>query len=46
MIGRGSKCRFKYGEDDENDVHLNNETILFADDKSLNQMLSIRKLAP
>jgi protein KRI1 len=46
VIGGGIKCRFKYGEVDENDFHLDDETILFADDKILNQMLSIKKLAP
>lgn len=38
VIGGGIKTRFKYGQVDEADFELDDDTLLFADDRILNQM--------
>ena len=46
IISGGIKTRFKYKKIEANDYGLNDEDILYADDKKLNSFVSIKKLAP
>ena len=43
---QGLKTRFKYVNVNSEDYGLNDETLIYADDKLLNQLVGIKKLAP
>lgn len=42
----GLKTRFKYTNVNKDSYGLNDETIIYTDDKLLNSLVSIKKLAP
>lgn len=46
VIAGGLKTRFKYVNVQNEDYGLNDETLIYADDKLLNQLVGIKKLAP
>lgn len=46
VIAGGLKTRFKYVNVNSEDYGLNDETLIYADDKLLNQLVGIKKLAP
>lgn len=46
MIAGGLKTRFKYTNVNKDSYGLNDETIIYTDDKLLNSLVSIKKLAP
>lgn len=46
IIAGGIKTRFKYKRVESADYGLDEEDLLYADDKKLNQYVSIKKLAP
>lgn len=46
VIAGGLKTRFKYVDVEKNDFNLDDDDMLFADDRLLNRYLSVKKLAP
>lgn len=46
VIAGGLKTRFKYTKVEQDDFNLDDDDILFADERILNKYLSIKKLAP
>ncbi|CAD8059236.1 unnamed protein product [Paramecium sonneborni] len=46
VIAGGIKTKFQYIDVDKQDFGLTNDDLLYADDKLLNQYVSIKKLAP
>lgn len=43
---KGLKTRFKYKDVEKEDYGLNDEAIIYADDRILNQFVGLKKLAP
>jgi len=46
VISGGIKTRFKYVDVNKNSYGLTDEDILYADDKTLNQFVSLKKIQP
>ena len=46
IIAGGLKTRFKYVDVDAQDFNLDDDDMLFADDRLLTRYLSVKKLAP
>ena len=46
IISGGLKTRFKYKKIEPNAYNLDDEDLLYADDKKLNSYISTKKLAP